>query len=124
MGSLWARLSLRVQATIAVVVPCVLVALFASIYFPSRLNQQAGDALESQSIALAQLAATNAAPTVRLISDGLAQADELSSLFKGLRTNKDLMQSGVVLLDPAKVKTEAGVRFLQLVKNDPALHVS
>ncbi|MBE2251288.1 MAG: methyl-accepting chemotaxis protein [Myxococcus sp.] len=119
MGSLWARLSLRVQATIAVVMPCVVVALFASVYFPSRLNQQAGDALERQSLALAQLAATNAAPTVRLISDGLAQPDELSTLLRGLRTNKDLTQSGVVLVDPARVRTQDGARVLELVKGDP-----
>ena len=34
MESLWARLSLRVQAAIAVVAPCMAVALFAAIYFP------------------------------------------------------------------------------------------
>lgn len=118
MGSLWARLSLRVQAAIAVATPCIVVALFSAIYFPARLNQQADEALESQATALAQLAATNAAPTVRLISDGLAQREELEVLFKGLRSNPDLMQSGVLLLDTARVTDQ---RVLELGKADPAL---
>ncbi|MBL8934461.1 MAG: methyl-accepting chemotaxis protein [Archangium sp.] len=121
MGSLWARLSLRVQAAIAVATPCIVVALFTSIYFPARLNHQADDALESQATALGQLAATNAAPTVRLISDGLAQRDELEVLFKGLRSNQDLTQSGVLLLDPARVTTTGDTRLLDLAKGDAAL---
>jgi methyl-accepting chemotaxis protein len=121
MGALWARLSLRVQAGIAVAVPCVVIALFAAIYFPARLNQQAGDALQSQATALAQLAATNAAPTVRLVVDGLAQPDELESLFRGLRANKDLTSSGVLLLDPARVKSDASGRALDLARTDKAL---
>ncbi len=121
MGSLWARLSLRIQAAIAVAAPCVVVALFTSIYFPARLNQQAADALEQQSTALAQLAATNAAPTVRLISDGLAQPDELASLINGLKTNTDLTQSGVVLVDPKRVAETAEGRTLELQKKDAAL---
>lgn len=121
MGSLWARLSLRVQAAIAVATPCIVVALFSAIYFPARLNHQADDALESQATALAQLAATNAAPTVRLISDGLAQRDELEVLFKGLRSNQALTQSGVLLLDPARVSMKGGERVLELAKGDAAL---
>lgn len=121
MSSLWGRLSLRVQAAIAVATPCVVVALFTSIYFPSRLNQQADDAFERQATALAQLAATNAAPTVRLINDGLAQSDELSSLFKGLRTDKDLSQSGVITLNAKRVASEGGRRTLDLAKGDAAL---
>ncbi|MBM4782280.1 MAG: methyl-accepting chemotaxis protein [Archangiaceae bacterium] len=121
MGSLWARLSLRVQAAVAVATPCIVVALFSAIYFPARLNHQADDALESQATALAQLAATNAAPTVRLISDGLAQRDELEVLFKGLRSNQDLTQSGVLLIDPARVTPKDGQRVLELSKADAAL---
>ncbi len=121
MTSLWARLSLRVQAAIAVVTPCVVVALFTSIYFPSRLNQQADDALSSQATALAQLAATNAAPTVRLIVDGLAQPDELTILLNGLKVNRDLAQSGVVVLDRKRVVTADGDRVLVLGKGDGAL---
>jgi methyl-accepting chemotaxis protein len=121
MGSLWARLSLRVQAAVAVAVPCVLVALFTSIYFPSRLNRQAADALETQSTTLAQLAATNAAPTVRLIADGLAQPEELAALFKGLRTSSDLTESGVILLDAARVAATQAERSFELTKKDAAL---
>ncbi|MBL8923154.1 MAG: methyl-accepting chemotaxis protein [Myxococcaceae bacterium] len=123
MVSLWARLSLRVQAAIAVVTPCVVVALFSAIYFPSRLNQQADEALSSQATALAQLASTNAAPTVRLIIDGLAQPEELTSLINGLRTNRDLSQAGVLVLEPKRVVTSDGQRVLVLGKGDAALLV-
>jgi methyl-accepting chemotaxis protein len=132
MGSLWARLSLRVQAAIAVATPCVVVALFASIYFPSRLNRQASDALEAQATVLAQLAASNAAPTVRLINETLAQREELEVLFNGLRSNQDLTQAGVLLIEPARVKPgpggartfELGARDLALVYGElqPGLH--
>ncbi len=120
MGALWARLSLRVQAGIAVAVPSILIAAFAAIYFPARLNQQAADALQSQAIALAQLAATNAAPTVRLVVDGLAQPEELASLFKGLHTNKDLTSAGVLLLDPARLEGSGPSRALVLGRDDKA----
>lgn len=120
MGSLWARVSLRVQAGIAVAIPCIAIALFTSIYFPSRLNQQAGEALQAQSIALAQLAAANAAPTARLIKDELARPEELASLFRGLRSNKDLTQAGVLLVDEKRVTLEGGARVFTLKEKDEA----
>ncbi|MCA2979578.1 MAG: methyl-accepting chemotaxis protein [Myxococcaceae bacterium] len=121
MGALWARLSLRVQAGIAVAVPCMLIALFAAITFPSRLTQQAAEALERQATLLGQLAATNSAPTVRLINDGLAQPDELESLFKGLHASKELSRAGVLRLDPSRVKGTGRDRVITPTPGDGAL---
>ncbi len=83
---MWGKLSLRLQAAIAVVLPCLAVAIFSSLYFPKRLNEQAQEALERQARSVGLLAATNAAPTRRLVRDGLANSDELDSVLAGVRS--------------------------------------
>ncbi len=95
---LWARLSLRAQAAIAVVVPCLAVALFSAIYFPSRLNAQAAQALESQARAVAQLAVSNAVPTMRLVRDGLATPEDLKPTFEGVRASGTITHVGAVVV--------------------------
>ncbi len=122
MGSLWSRLSLRVQAGIAVSLPCVAVALFASIYFPSRLNEQASEALEKQAISIGQLAVNNAAPVMRLIRDGLATEAELNGIFEGVRAGGNVTQLGVLTISPETSRTEGGVRSTE-VRDDNAVQV-
>ncbi|MGV3624018.1 MAG: methyl-accepting chemotaxis protein [Archangium sp.] len=115
MGSLWAGLSLRVQAAIAVVLPCVAVALFASIYFPQRLNEQAGEALERQAVSVGQLSVNNAAPIMRLIRDGLATASELNGIFEGVRAGGNVTQLGALAVTKDVVRrTPEGKRFVKL----------
>lgn len=119
MGSLWAALSLRVQAAIAVVLPCVAVALFASIYFPSRLNEQAGEALERQAVSVGQLSVNNAAPIMRLIRDGLATPSELNGIFEGVRAGGNVTQLGALALTKDVVSRDAtGRRTVKLDVTD------
>lgn len=124
MGSLRARLSLRVQTAVAVVAPCVAVALFASIYFPSRLNEQASQALEQQARSVGQLAVNNAAPIMRLIRDGLATPSELSGIFEGVRASGNVTQLGAlaVVVD-GQVATEGGRRFVEVKPADTTAQV-
>lgn len=120
MGALWASLSLRVQAAIAVAVPVVAVAVFASIYFPSRLNEQAGAALERQAVSVGQLAANNAVPIMRLIRDGLATPSELAGIFEGVRAGGSVTQQGAVALTKDRLGHEGEQRFIELRDADPA----
>jgi methyl-accepting chemotaxis protein len=123
MGSLWAALSIRVQAAIAVVVPCVAVALFTSIYFPSRLNEQAGEALERQAVSVGQLAVNNAAPIMRLIRDGLATPSELNGIFEGVRAGGNVTQQGALTVTRDKVVRENGKRYLEVKSGDTTVQV-
>lgn len=123
MGTLWASLSLRVQAAIAVAVPCVAVALFASIYFPSRLNEQAGDALEHQAVSVGQLAVNNAAPIMRLIRDGLATPAELAGIFEGVRAGGNVTQQGALAVTTERVQHEGSKRFIEVKANDVAVQL-
>lgn len=120
---MWGTLSLRVQAAIAVVVPVLAVALFTSIYFPNRLNDQARAALESQAIAVGQLAVNNAAPTVRLIRDGLATPSELKSIFDGVRAGGSVTQLGVLVVLPEQVQLHEGRRVAVLKAGDVAMQL-
>jgi len=115
MESVWSRLSLRFQAAVAVVAPTLAVALFASVYFPNRLNEQARVALERQAVSVGQLAASNAAPTMRLIRDGLATPAELKSIFEGVRAGGQVEHLGVLAIEPSAVRTVEGRRFIELV---------
>ncbi len=119
MGSLWAKLSLRVQAAIAVVLPVLAVAVFASVYFPSRLNSQASAALERQAVSVGQLAVNNAAPIMRLIRDGLATPAELNGIFEGVKAAKNVKQLGALVVDADKVQKDGSRRFVELKANDP-----
>lgn len=123
MGSLWARLSLRVQTAFAVVTPCVAVALFASIYFPSRLNEQASEALEAQAQSLSLLAVNNGAPIMRLIRDGLATSSELNGIFEGVRASGNVTQLGALAVLPDKVQVEGGKRFVEVKPKDATVQV-
>lgn len=98
---LWARLSLRAQAAIAVALPCLAVALFSSIYFPSRLNAQAAQAVETQARALAKLAVSNSVPTMRLVRDGLATPEDLKVTLDGVRASGSVSHLGVVAVPEA-----------------------
>jgi methyl-accepting chemotaxis protein len=120
MRQLWFRLPLRVQAVIAVLLPCVAVAVFASTYFPSRLNTQAGDALETQARSIGQLAVSNAAPTMRLIRDGLATPSELNGIFEGVRAGGNVTQLGVLAVNSATVVREGERRFVEVKAADRA----
>ncbi|MBS1151583.1 MAG: frzCD1 [Myxococcaceae bacterium] len=108
---MWGKLSLRVQAAVAVLLPCVAVAVFTSWYFPQRLNEQAGLALERQARSIGLLAAANAAPTMRLIHDKLATSDELEAVFAGVRGG-DLPPGRYEVSPPGQCEVERGVALL------------
>ncbi len=80
---LWSRLNLRWQAAVAVLLPCTGVALFAAVYFPHRMNAQAEEALLRRAQTLGALASAAAAPTLKLIGDGLARPEELDPVLEG-----------------------------------------
>src|SRR3982751_1127199 len=112
MESFFSRFSLRTQAALAVVLPCVVVALFASVYFPRRLNEQAARALEQQIESIGLLAVANAAPTMRLIRDGLANPDELDAVFAGVRAGGNIVHAGALAVSAQTAVTEAGHRYV------------
>jgi hypothetical protein len=107
---MWGKLSLRVQTAIAVLLPCVAVAVFTSWYFPQRLNAQAGVALERQARSIGLLAVANAAPTMRLIHDHLATNDELDAVFAGVRAGGNIEHAGALEVSKETTNTEEGVR--------------
>ncbi len=113
----WGRLSLRIQTAIAVLLPCVAVAVFTSWYFPQRLNEQAGFALERQARSIGLLAVANAAPTMRLIHDKLATNDELDAVFAGVRAGGNIEHTGALEVSADTVVLEGGKRFV-VVKAD------
>jgi methyl-accepting chemotaxis protein len=118
MGGLWSRFSLRWQATIAVALPCVGVALFAALFFPYQMNKQAAEALERQATSVGVLAVSNAAPTMRLIRDGLSQPEELENVFSGVRAGRNVERVGALVVAADTVNTQIdGRRFVE-VKDD------
>lgn len=78
----------------AVLVPCLSVALFAALYFPQRLNAQAEDALLQRGRTLGALAAAASAPTLKLIGDGLARPEDLDNVFDGALGGADTRNPG------------------------------
>ena len=115
---MWGKLSLRVQAAIAVLVPCVAVAVFTSWYFPQRLNAQAGLALERQARSIGLLAVANAAPTMRLIHDKLASSDELDGVLLGIRAGGNIEHAGALEVSQETVVIEADKRFVVVKDKD------
>jgi len=118
MESFFSRFSLRTQAALAVVLPCVVVAAFASVYFPRRLNEQAARALEQQIESVGRLAVANAAPTMRLIRDGLANPDELKTVFDGVKASGNVESMGALVVSSDTVKKEGDVRYVVLTEGD------
>src|SRR4051812_10242579 len=114
MEGLFSRLSLRSQAALAVVLPCVVVAVFTSIYFPQRLNQQATRALEQQVESVGRLAVVDAAPTIRLIRDGLVSPDELKKVFDGVHAGGGVETMGAVIVSGETVKHEGDRRVVEI----------
>lgn len=92
----WSRLNLRAQVSIAVLLPCVGVALFSSLYFPQRLNAKAQEALEARAEALGALATAEVAPTLGFIKNGLANAEDLDKVFSGVGVGGDVAYVGVL----------------------------
>lgn len=109
---MWGKLSLRVQTAIAVLVPCVAVAVFSSWYFPQRLNEQAGQALERQAQGIGRLAVANAAPTMRLIHDKLATNEDLDAIFEGVRAGGNIEHVGTLEVSKETTVVEDGVRYV------------
>ncbi len=118
MDSFFSRFSLRTQAALAVVLPCVVVAAFASVYFPRRLNEQAARALEQQIESVGRLAVANAAPTMRLIRDGLANPEELKTVFDGVRASGNVESMGALVVSAETIKKEGERRFVDIVAGE------
>jgi len=107
MGRLWARLSLRMQAAIAVLLPVLAVSAFTSLYFPSRMNTQAEEALERQAKSVGLMAVNNAAPIMQLINEALATSSELNGIFAGVTAGKNVKQLGALTVDGPVVELKA-----------------
>ncbi|MFL5318268.1 MAG: methyl-accepting chemotaxis protein [Myxococcaceae bacterium] len=93
---MWSRLNLRAQVSIAVLLPCLAVAIFSSLYFPKRLNTKAEEALEARARSLGALATAEIAPTLGFIKNGLANADDLDKVFSGVTLGGDVSYVGVL----------------------------
>src|SRR6516225_1724058 len=113
MEGLFSRLSLRSQAALAVVLPCFAVAIFTAIYFPQRLNQQATRALEQQVESVGRLAVVDAAPSIRLIRDGLVSPDELKKVFDGVHAGGGVETMGALIVSADTVKRDGEKRFVE-----------
>lgn len=81
--SLWARMSLQAQASIAVLVPCLAVAFVAAIYFPRRLDEQARSSLEQRALSLGTLASAQLAPVIQQVATHAVSPEYLDSTFSG-----------------------------------------
>jgi methyl-accepting chemotaxis protein len=91
--SLWGRFSLRAQASMAVLLPCVMVALVAAVYFPRKLDEQALASLEQRAVSLGTLASAQLAPAIRLVADGLSSGEYLDNTFLGFVAGQDVARS-------------------------------
>jgi methyl-accepting chemotaxis protein len=109
---------LRWQAIIAVVAPCLAVAIFSAFYFPNRMNLQAGEALQRQAESVGLLAVSNAAPTMRLIRDGLSQPEELENVFTGVRAGGNVERVGALVVAPETVTLIDGKRYVEVKDGD------
>lgn len=108
---IWERMSLRWQTAGAVLLPCVSVALFASLYFPARLNAQVERELELRARSLGRLASAELGPNLRLIEDGLAQPEDLDPVLRGLQdsdttSQRDVEWAGVVALSEGAMEAQ------------------
>lgn len=92
----WARLTLRWQVAIAILIPSAAVPIFSSLYFPSRLNLQAQQSLHSRAQSMGALATSELAPTLRLITDGLSTPQDLDKVLEGLKLSGDVAFAGVL----------------------------
>ncbi len=115
---MWGRLSLRVQAAIAVAVPVLVLAIFTALYFPARLNAQAAEALERQGITVGLLAVTNAAPTVGLLREGLASQAELQAVLDGVRAGGAYTHLGILAVPTDKLVPRGADRVMTLAPKD------
>lgn len=93
-GSLWARFSLRAQASIAVLVPCLMVAVVAVVYFPEKLNDQALAGLEQRAVSLGALASAQLAPALKSVVDGASSAEYLDNTFLGFVAGQEVARRG------------------------------
>jgi len=94
--SLWGRLNLRWQAAVAVLLPCVAIGMFASFYFPSRLNSQSEQGVQSKVLALGAMAAAQLSPSLGFIKSGLGSTDEFDKVFEGIRAGESVEYVGFV----------------------------
>src|SRR5204863_408232 len=82
------------------------------------LNEQAARALEQQAQSVGRLAVANAAPTMRLIHDGLANAEELKTVFEGARASGNIESMGALVVSPETIKKEGIGRYLEITEKD------
>jgi methyl-accepting chemotaxis protein len=98
-GGLWGRLTLRWQVAIAILLPCSILPIFSSLYYPAELNQQAEHSLESRALSLGELASSAAGPALGMIDSGLSRPEEMDKVFhafKVSRVSDDVLYVGVV----------------------------
>jgi methyl-accepting chemotaxis protein len=98
MRALWARLSLRVQAAIAVILPCLAVALFSSVYFPARMNGQARESIEAQARSVGRLAASQSAALLRETRESGRTLSELDVMLDAIKHLDNVQQFGILEL--------------------------
>ncbi len=107
----WSRLSLRVQAVIAALVPCMAVALFGSVYFPARLNRQATEALEQQSRALGILGTAGSANVLARAVRGEIPMESLVAAGESIKVAGEFEQVALFHIRNERIETENGALF-------------
>ncbi len=115
---MWGKQSLRVQCAIAVLLPCLAVAVFTSWYFPQRLNAQAGLALERQAQRVGLLAVANAAATMRLIHNQQAKHSELDAILDGVRGGGNIEHVGALEVSVDTVVLDGKKRYVEVKSPD------
>jgi len=86
----WGRLSLRWQVAVAILVPCTMLPIFSSIYFPSRMNAAAEKALERRARSLGIVASSELGPLAALVAIQLARPSDMDNILTGFERLKDV----------------------------------
>ncbi len=107
----WSRLNLRWQVAVAILLPCAAVPVFASLYFPGRLNSRAEEGLENEARLIGAVTSAEIGRTLRLIPQGLQEPEELDKIFARVKSAKlmgEVDYIGVVKTDGKTVVRSAG----------------
>jgi methyl-accepting chemotaxis protein len=111
----WSRVSLQVQAVFAVLLPCLVIAAFGSVYFLNRLNQQVRRYYTESASGIGVIGAYTAANTLTQIHKGTASPEALATLVDTLSAVTGSESLGLFELRGEHIETNGTVRTLDVV---------
>jgi methyl-accepting chemotaxis protein len=108
---MWGRLSLRMQVAIAVLVPCLAVVVFCSVYFPGRQREVTMELLEKRVRTLGQLVAQH--PAMREADGSERSKERLSEALAPLEAEDANGSRGFTVHYQGLIGPDGAVLFSQ-----------